>query len=91
MGRASRFKTGQQFDEAGIIPPCAFELASQRPLRSVFLHDVQRHVPEHGQIVWAIAQPGPVPILVHHDIGPPVQPVFDASVRSDDLVEPFWG
>jgi hypothetical protein len=53
------------------------------------LHDVQRHVAEDGEIVRAVSQSTPVLILVHYDIEPPGQPVFDAPMRANDLIEAF--
>jgi hypothetical protein len=44
-------------------------------------------MPQNREVVRAVAQSGPVLILIHHDIEPPVQPVFDAPVLADDLIE----
>jgi hypothetical protein len=46
---------------------------------------------ECREIVGAIAQSGPVLISIHHDIEPPVQPVFDTSSRTTSFVEAFAG
>jgi len=45
----------------------------------------------NGEIVRAVSQSAPVLILVHYDIEPPVQAVFDAPMRANDLVEAFGG
>lgn len=43
---------------------------------------------ENREIFGTISQSGSVLILVHHDIEPPVQLIFDAPVRSDDRIQP---
>ena len=40
-------------------------------------------------IVGTVSQTAPVLILVHDDIEPPVQPIFDAPMRANDFVEAF--
>ena len=71
--------------------PARLNLPRSEPLVVSLLHDVDRHVAQDREIVGSVAQPGPVLILVHDDIQPPVQPVFDAPVLTDDLVEAFSG
>src|SRR5208283_347801 len=56
---------------------------------AIFSHDVQGHVAENGEIVGTVSQTAPVLILVHDDIEPPVQPIFDAPMRANDFVEAF--
>jgi hypothetical protein len=48
-----------------------------------------RRMAENREVFGTVAQPGPVLILVHHDIEPPVQLVFDTPVGSDDLIQSF--
>src|SRR5271157_1207710 len=50
-------RTSEQSEEPGeivIIPSGAHELCAQRPFCDVLLHDVQRHVAQHGEIVWGV-------------------------------------
>jgi len=84
-------KQSQELGEVGIIPAGALELAAQRAFGGFFLHDIQCHVAQHREVVWAVAQSVPVLVFIHHDIEPPVQPVFDPPVLADDLVEAFAG
>src|SRR5271165_3516187 len=58
--------------EVGFIPSGAHELGAQGSFCGVLLHDVQRHVAQHGEIVRAVVETGSVLILVHDDIQPPV-------------------
>ena len=51
------------------------------------MHGVDSHVSEHRQIVRSVAQPGPVLVLVHDHVQPPVQAVFHAPVLANHLVE----
>ena len=44
---------------------------------------------ENREIVGSVFQTTPVLILVHDDIEPPVQPIFDAPMRANDFVEAF--
>ncbi len=44
---------------------------------------------ENGEIMGSVSQPAPVLILVHDDVEPPVQPIFDTPMRANDLVEAF--
>ncbi len=44
---------------------------------------------ENGEIVGTVSQTGPVLVLVHDDVEPPVQAVFDAPMGADDFVEAF--
>jgi len=76
----------QEPGEVTVVSACAHELATQRSFGGVLLHDVQRHVAQHGQIVWAVVETGSVLILVHGDIKPPMQSVFDTPVETDDLI-----
>jgi len=46
-------------------------------------------VAENGEIVGTVSQTAAVLILVHDDIEPPVQAIFDAPMRADDFVEAF--
>jgi hypothetical protein len=46
-------------------------------------------VAENGEIVGSVSQTAPFLILVHDDVEPPVQPIFDALMRANDLVEAF--
>ncbi len=55
------------------------------------LHGVQRHVAEDGEVLWPVAQPCPVLVLVHDDIKPPVQAVLHLPMMTDDLVEALRG
>ena len=48
----------------------AHELCTQKPFCDVLLHDVQRHVAQHGEIVWGVVDAGSVVILVHDDVPP---------------------
>jgi hypothetical protein len=41
------------------------------------LHDVQGQVAENGEIVGSVSQTAPILILVHDDVEPQVQPIFD--------------
>ena len=81
----------EEFGEIGIVPTGPLELAAQRGLRAILLHDVEGHVSQDRKIAWPFAQSGPVLILVHRDIQPPVQPVFHTPVLADDLVEACRG
>jgi hypothetical protein len=65
-------KQGQQSGEVTVIPCRPHELAAERALGGVLLHDIQRHVSEHCEILWTMAQAGAVLILVHDDIQAPV-------------------
>jgi hypothetical protein len=46
-------------------------------------------VAENGEIVGCVSQTAPVLILVHDDIEPPMQPILDAPMGANDLVEAF--
>ena len=64
-------KQGQELDEMGFVPPGALELATQGPFGGFFLHDIQCHVSQHREVVWAMTQSVPVLVFIHHDIAPP--------------------
>ena len=78
-------KQSQELGEIGIVPAGALELAVQGAFGGFLLHAVQCDVPQHREVVWAVAQSVPVRVSIHHDIEPPVQPVFDPPVLADDL------
>ncbi|CCV05727.1 hypothetical protein MESS2_1650010 [Mesorhizobium metallidurans STM 2683] len=84
-------KQGQELSEVGVVPSGALELTAQGAFGGVFLHDVDGHVAQNGEVVWTVAQSAPVLILVHDDIEAPVQTVLDAPVRAHDLIEAFGG
>lgn len=46
---------------------------------------------QDGKIPRAVAPAGPVLILIHHDIEPPVQPVFNPPMLASDVVETLCG
>jgi hypothetical protein len=68
-------------------PSQLYYLASQGPFFTVLLQDIQRDVAEDGEIVRAVSQSASVLIVVHDDIEPPMQPVFDAAMRAHNFVE----
>src|SRR5208283_3981982 len=85
-------RTSEQSEEPSeivIIPSGAHELCTQRPFCDVLLHDVQRHVAQHGEIVWGVVEASSVVILVHDHVQPPVQLVLHTPMRAHDLVEAF--
>src|SRR5208337_5618802 len=82
-------KQCQQAGEVPFIPGGAHELAAERSLGGVLLHDVQRHVSQHSEVVWSISQTGAVLILVHDDVQAPVQAVLHAPMLARDFVEAF--
>ena len=49
--------------------------------------DIEGHVAEHCEIVWAVVHAGSVPILVHDDTEGPVQLVLDDPMRAQDLIQ----
>ena len=49
-------KQGQEPGEVGFVPTGALELSPERAFLAVFLHDVQDHVAENGEIVGTISQ-----------------------------------
>ena len=75
--------------EEVVVPTGAFEFSSQRAFRSLFLHGVDGHVPEHRQILWPVAHSRSVLVFVHDHVQPPVQAVFHAPVLANDLIEPL--
>ncbi len=82
-------KEGQEPGEVGFLPTGSLELSSKRSFYAVLLHDVQGHVAQNGEIVGTVSQAAPVLILVHDDVEAPMQAIFDAPVRADDIVESF--
>src|SRR5271166_2748827 len=85
-------RTSEQSEEPSeivIIPSGAHEPCTQRPFCDVLLHDVQRHVAQHGEIVWGVVEATSVVILVHDDVQTPVQLVLHTPMRAHDLVEAF--
>ena len=48
-------------------------------------------MPQDGQILRAVAHARPVLVLIHHDIKPPVQPVFHAPMLAGHVVEALGG
>src|SRR5208283_584010 len=65
-------KQGQELGEICVVPSGAFEFAAKGSFGGILLHHVQRHVSQHREVVWPVAQSAPVLILVHDDIEPPV-------------------
>src|ERR1700733_1370727 len=88
--KAQGNRISEQCQEAGeicFVPSGPLEFAAQGAFRSLFLHSVQRHVAENGQIMRPVPQSGPVLVLVHCDIEAPVQAILDTPVRSSDVVQ----
>jgi len=52
----------------GIVASGPFELSAQGHLGGFLLENVQRHVTQDGEVIWAIAQSGPVLIFIHHEV-----------------------
>jgi hypothetical protein len=48
-------------------------------------------VPQDGEILWSVAHAGSVLVLIHHDIKPPVQLIFNAPMLADHVVEALGG
>ena len=82
-------KEGQQPGKVGFIPAGSLDLAPERSFFGVLLHDVQGHVAENCKIMGSVSQTASVLILVEDDVEPPVQPIFDAPMRANNLVEAF--
>ena len=81
-------KQGQVPGEVGFVQLARLNLP-RSDLFAALLHDVDGHVAENGDIVGTVSQMAAVLILVHDDIEPPVQAMFDAPMRADDFVEAF--
>ena len=58
---------GGEACEANFVPHGAFERPSQQSPGHVFLHDVEQHVAQDGDILQAVAQSGPGLIFVYGD------------------------
>jgi hypothetical protein len=84
----SHFKTGLGALPIRLIPAGFLYLASQGPFFTVLLQDIQRDVAEDGEIVRAASQPAFVLIVVHDDIEPPMQPVFDDTFLQNTPPKP---
>ena len=72
-------KQSQEAGEVGFVPTGSLDLSAERAFLTVFLHDVQDHVAGNGEMLGAVTQPASVLILVHGDVEPPVQAIFDAQ------------
>jgi len=79
----------QQAGEIGVIPAGSLELSTQRSLCAILLHDVQRHMSQHGEVVRSVIGTVSGLVLVHHHVEPPVQAALDVPVRADHRVEPL--
>src|SRR4051812_41377134 len=79
----SHFRTGRGGERDRRCPT--------RLAETCLLHDVECHVSQDGKIPRAVVHTGSVLILIHHDIEPPVQPVFNPPMLASDVVETLCG
>ena len=84
-------KSDQKLAEKSVIPSRPLEFSAQGSFGSLLPHDVQRHMAQDREIVWAIVHSVAVLVFVHHDVQTPVEPVFDPPMRTGHRVEALGG
>ena len=52
-------------------------------------HDVERHVAEHGQIVWPVVHAVSSGVFVHGHVEAPVQTILDTPMTAHDFAAAF--
>ena len=81
-------KLSQHPSQKAIAPCGPPELFLQRAFGGFGTDQVERHVPQDGEVVRAVVHAVPRLIFVHGDVETPVQAILDGPMRTDDLTEP---
>ena len=80
---------GQDADEKAIIPTYPFQLAAHGAFARLQPGQIQRQLPQQGQVLRAIPLPVPRLILVAGHIQLPVQPIFNPPMPPHNVVDLF--
>jgi hypothetical protein len=81
-------KQCQQRGKIGIDASGPFELSAQGHLGGFLWDNVQRHVTQDGEVIWAVAPSGPVPIFIYHDVER--NPPPEAALRGVGVIRKPW-